>query len=680
MATNKQLTARVKLNTTDAEKKLKRLSLAIDAINRAAGMQTNAYNAVNAALGKNSAKIKEAKRKTDEIAKSANKVSTNFKKSGSVVDSLYYKLKWLASSYLGVMGARAVTTASDTITSNENRLNNLPGGNPTLTAQTMDKVYGASMRSRSGYGDMLDNVSKTMTLAGGAFQGNVDNAIRFQEIMSKSYSIGGASAAEQASSMYQLVQALGAGVLQGDELRSVREGAPIAYKKIEEFAQGVYGAEESLKDLASQGKITSDMVVAAIMDAEEEINESFNNTKITFAQVGKMLGNIALKAFQPALQSLNKLLNGDSGQAIFNILGTTLTMLGQMVSFLFSIFAGFFNWCYDNWYWLQFVVYGVIAAIIVWFGIWAKQAIITGWQAFTSFLMGLTPLGWWIIAIAAIFAALVWLTGGFEEACGVILGVIMGAISVIWNAFVALCVFLIQRFLTPLTTAFDFFANLLANIFIDPIAGIIYAFESLGQAVLGILKTIAIAIDKIFGSNLAEAVSGWQDGLGGKADELAKKWGNGKGKQVNVTERLNEALSTVQGALSWDTKDAYNTGHDWGVSGANWLTDKLGNMTSGLFSYDNTLGNAYDQTAALEGIQGNTDDIKNSMDLRDDDLEFLRRVAEMEWRNEFTTAEIKVDMTNNNSISSERDWEGMLTYLSDALREEMVSVADGVHY
>ena len=168
------------------------------------------------------AKVREwlsAQRQVHQSAKSTN----------SVFGAIGNKLKWLASTYLGVMGIKAVTGTSDIITSAENRLNNLAGGNPEQTAKTMDKIYSASQRARSGYTEMMANVSKTMTLAGDAFGGSIDNAIRFQEIMAKSYTIGGASAAEQASSMYQLVQALGSGILQGDELRSVREGAPIAY-------------------------------------------------------------------------------------------------------------------------------------------------------------------------------------------------------------------------------------------------------------------------------------------------------------------------------------------------------------------------------------------------------------------------------------------------------------------
>jgi tape measure domain-containing protein len=198
------------------------------------------------------------------------------KKTNTAVSALTKNLRALVSTYVGLMGVKAVLNTSDTLTSARNQLNNLPGGNAQLTQSTMDKTYAAAQRSRGNYTDMLSNVGKTMTLAGASFQNNVDNAIRFQEIMSKAYTIGGASAAEQHSSMYQLVQALGSGILQGDELRSVREGAPIAYEEIEKFCQGVLKTDKSLKELGADSLVTSDMVVAAIMSAEDRINQSFD--------------------------------------------------------------------------------------------------------------------------------------------------------------------------------------------------------------------------------------------------------------------------------------------------------------------------------------------------------------------------------------------------------------------
>lgn len=687
MATNKQLTARVKLNTTDAEKKLKRLSLAIDAINKAVGKQTNAYNSVNAALGKNSANLSKVKQRTDEIAKSANKVNTNFKKTNHTVGALGGKLKWLASTYLGVMGIRGIATASDTVTKAENKFNNLNGNNQQLTQQSMDKIYSASIRSRSGYGDMLSNVSRNMALAGNAFGGNVDNAIRFQEIMAKSYAVGGASAAEQSSSMYQLVQALGSGVLQGDELRSVREGAPIAYKKIEEFARGVYDTEESLKELASQGKITSDIVVAAIMDAEQSINDSFENSKVTFEQTWTMMMSTVQKAFEPALQALNKILRSEFIQSFITAIGSITAVVGKTLSWILNGISNFLTWCEDNWSWLSraimtaLLLIGTVMAIILfpkfiaWIGYLLFAIQYYGWLTATAVMSALKTAAAWAIAnwqllliilvIVAVITAVIWMADSFEDACGMIVGGIMTAVAFVYNLIIGVINGIIQAawsmFAEPFLGIIEWILNACNggfNSFGDAVANLI------GQVIswfLSLGKVVTKIIDAIFGSD-------WTSGLESLQDKVLK-WG----KNENAIT-VNRDAPTIK---RWAYSDAYSTGYDWGSSGANWISNKLSGLTALVDPNNSGLG---DVTGNIGDIKANTDAMKDSMDLRDDDLEFLRRVAEMEWRNEFTTAEIKVDMTNNNSISSERDWEGMLTYLSDALREEMVSVADGVHY
>lgn len=731
---NKTLEAKVKLNTTDAERSLANLTKKINAINKAVN-NTNSRNsglttaitkanktAIN--LEKNMNKVNTANK---NAASSARSLQSSYKSSNTAASKLLSTVKSLAATYLGVMGTKAVITASDTITSAENRLNNLSGGNAELTQTSMDKIYSASQRSRSGYGDMLSNVSKSMTLAGDSFDNNIDNAIKFQEIMSKAYTVGGASAAEQSSSMYQLIQSLGSGTLQGDELRSVREGAPVAYKAIEEFAQGVLNTSDSLKDLASDGLITSDIVVAAIMNAEEQINESFNNTETTFAQAWENIKNMALQAFRPVLQMLNDTLNTLVDSGAIDVLGQVFVFIANLIiwicdllGILFDWIVGIFNWISENWNWLSKVILtaltiiGVTMATILFpkFIAWIKYIAFTisyyTYLGVTAVASAIKTAAAWAIAnwqllliilvIVAVISAVIWLADSFEDGCGIIVGVIIAAISVIWNAFVTLVTIVIKNAILPLTSAWDSFANFFGNLFNDPIGAVIRVFENLGDTVLSILHTIAQGIDAIFGTSLAETVQGWRDGLANKADQLAEKWGNGSYEEKsNITGKLNSLLESTQANLLWDTSDAYSTGYNWGSSGASWLTDKISGIGDYLASYNDAntaVGSSYlpdidgtstalstdDLLSNLDGISSDVSDINDSMDLSNDDLEYLRKVADMEWRNEFTTAEIKVDMTNNNTVSSERDLDGIVEYLSDVLRNEMTNVAYGVHY
>lgn len=803
----KTLTAKVKFDTSSAERSLARLEKKINAINKVvnvkAGKSSIEKQTERAVLQQE--KLRQATLKTqlaeerlttqkhktalaaqkvtnatEKSANSANKLATAFNRGNSNANGLLKTVKRLAATYLGVMGAKAVITTADTVTSAQNRLNNLEGGGPAKTDVIMDKVYAASQRSRSGYGDMLANVSKSMTLAGDAFQGDVDNAIRFQEIMSKAYTVGGASAAEASSSMYQLVQALGSGVLQGDELRSVREGAPIAYKAIEKFAQGVLDTKESLKDLASEGVITSDIIVAALMDKDftSNLEKQFKKTKMTFAQSWTMFKNTATKAFEPVLEKLTEILNKITKSGAIDIIAGALVALADTVLWLMGVFGKFFNWCADNWEWLKTIVIGAVVAICGWLTYMAIKSIV-------NFIL----TNWVILLVVATLILLIYilykLGYSTEEIIGGICGAFMFlgyllwdiivwtitivyyAISIIWDACLAvgsvildaiiavgtgillaiqgimqLILWLITTVWGVLVTIYDVIYSVIKGIygvFKIGIVGIYQLFVWLGQGVLGILLGIAKAIDWVFGSDLSSSVQGWMDGLGSSVDTLAEKldpfgefedignqWktsygelgdmyaGRGKYDDLNITDNMGNLVSGAgnlitsinNGAESlaldptmlddWalnstlNPMDGWDKGYKFGDDFAGGLGDFFGSFNNRLPDPNDekyAVGGNYDPSganddilAALDKINGNTEDMKDAMDLTDDDLDYLRRLAEMEWRNEFTTAEIKVDMTNHNTVNGERDLDGIVSYLSDVLREEMTSVAYGVHY
>ena len=109
-------------------------------------------------------------------------------------------------------------------------------------------------------------------------------------IVSKAFAVGGAAASEQAAGVLQLGQALGSGVLQGDELRSIRENAPVLAQAIaDEFGTTISG----LKDLGAQGKLTSERVLTAILKARQQIEAQFSKTSLTIEQSLTLVKNAA---------------------------------------------------------------------------------------------------------------------------------------------------------------------------------------------------------------------------------------------------------------------------------------------------------------------------------------------------------------------------------------------------
>lgn len=702
---NKELKASVKLDTSKAvssldklEKKINRLNKIVNQSNSRNSGLTNAFNRMSKSaeqVAKQSAKIDSANKKA---ANSANKLASNYKKSNKAVSVLTKNLRTLVSTYLGLMGAKAVLNTSDILTSSKNKLNYLNGGNTSATQLTMDKTYAAAQRSRGNYTDMISNVSKSMTLAGDSFQGNIDNAIRFQEIMSKAYTIGGASAAEQSSSMYQMIQALGSGILQGDELRSVREGAPLAYKAIEKFAQGVYKTTDSLKDMASEGKITSDMVVAAVMDMGSSVDEAFANTDMTFAQAFTSIRNMAVKAFEPVLQVLNDALNSDAGKAIVSGIGQAFVTLANIILNVFTIVKNVYNFVVNNLPTISKIILTIgtviavallpkfvawiihLALVIKQFAILGAQAMVAAIKTAIAWTAANIPLLIMLAILAAIIITIIWVADSFVDACGIIVGCIYWVLSAIHNV-VALILNIITALIVFITTA----AGNIALTFINAFNKAKVAFWEFVKECLDGTSLIARAVSKIASIFGLDAVSIDTKINAAKANihDLA-----------DIDAATSKAFETFQYA---DPNKMYAKGYGYGAAGGQWLTDKanalgdwfkngglLGNLGSGSYlpgAYDPAyaVDGAYDPSKALKGIKGDTGDIKNALDLTEEDLEYLRKIAEMEWKKEYTTANITVDMSNYNTINGESDLDGIVTKLADKLYEEMNVVANGVY-
>lgn len=754
---SKTLYAQVEIDTTRAERALYKLAEKVNALNKA-------FNKASTGNQKMEQSINRKAAAENRFANQVNKSNRGLSQQSSLMSDIVGKVRRLASAYLGVMGAKAMLTASDTITGAENKLNYVNDGDIAATQEQLDKMYDASQKARTSYTEMMSNVGKSMMLASGAFKDNVDNAIRFQEIMGKAYAISGASQAEQASSMYQMIQALNSGVLQGDELRSVREGATMAYQEIEKYAQALYNTKDSLKQMGSEGLITSDIVVAAITNAGERIDEVFANTATTFGQAWTMIKNTALQVFKPILQQMNAFLNTGTGEAVIQGVTDAIVTLGQVVSVVWGIAEGFMTWWTNNWYWLKYVIIGVILTIVfymTWMAVMAVVAWVTSLTPVFWIIVAIAILITWIISVANItknacefiyvvcsvlvagiltliaIVALIYMTTGIliisttmlvvlviiaivllvvaaiaaagEQICAVI----FAAASIVWNIFIAVAAGIISMAIIPLATAWDTFANFFGNLFNDPIASIIHMFEGLADAVLGILESIASAIDSIFGSNLSGAVNGWRTGLAGKADFLAKKYGNGSyDKKSDLASKFNGMIKDSVNKFSWSTSDAFNTGGKVGKGiqtkinnfGSNiagmFNTNKIKNpgtsLSSGLnlddFSGKTGTGNADPNKKAKKGSNpakkigkntgktaDNTGKMADSMKLTEEDLKYLKDIADREWKKEFTTANITVKMSNNNTIQGESDLDGLVTKLTDKLYEELDAVANGVY-
>lgn len=700
----------------------------LDAIN-------NRCNQINTSSSKIGRVMAYWPKTIQESVNKAKKLHNEFKKNNTLVEDMGRKLKSIFAAYGGVMTIRAVIEASDTITGAENRLNYSNGGDTAATEEAMNKMYAASLRSRSNYGDMLSNVGKSMALASDSFQGNVDNAIRFQEVMAKSYAIGGASAAEQSSSMYQMIQALGSGVLQGDELRSVREGAPLAYKAIEEFAQGVLKTDESLKELASDGKITSDIVVAAMMNAGEGIDKAFENTDMTIDQAFTNMKTVALNSFRPVQDTINEFINSEKGKQFLNGINSAIQGVMVVLNGLVSLFVNAATWLVDNWYWVQWIIYAVGIAIM-----WLA-AVAIGKKLYTAILKIATSsaLAWlpWLFAIALVIAAIAFLANRAKDGCDFIYNVcyilalaIIGilAIVLIVHTFTSLTIMTTTQMTILFAIAIIAILLMFFIKFTGEIMGGIYVvgaffknvwngMKNIGLALWEVLKATAHNIKAAFVNTWLEVKAKFWDfvsavltgvkkvadlankllgvfgveidvsGLENKIKDAESKAKDSRDKKLDyesLGEAWNSKINTYASFESGWASEAYGSGYNKGIeiqNSINGLFDKAKGGFSG-FGDKLGLGNNFDPNTLgknVGDIDKNTGKMADSMDLAEEDLEYLRKVADMEWKKEFTTASITVDMSNYNTINNQGDLDGWVTLLSDKLYEELGMVADGVY-
>ena len=622
---------------------------------------------------------------------------------GSAIDSMAGKIKSMVGAYVGIRSLGAGMQATDTYVSNNARLD-LINDDLQTQAELQDKIYQAAQRSRGEYNAMVNTVAKLGLLAGDAFGSN-DELIAFTELMNKSFKISGASTQESTNAMYQLTQAMASGRLQGDEYRSIIENAPMLANAIAEYC-GVSRGE--LKQLASDGAISADVIKAAVFSTADEIESKYVTLPQTFSSVWTSIKNTAIQQFSGIMKKVNEFLNSDVGSkvvsGISSAIGTISMLLGGALDMIMLIATLFI----DNWSWIEPIIWGVVAALIVYnatMGIgwlntiksaaalvaktvadWAETAAIlalTVAQQGLNAALAMCPITWIIVAVIilisvfyAVIGAINHFAGTSISATGVIVGAFFTACTFISNLFMGLLE-LVFGIIEYFYNTFIAFGNFLGNVFNDPIGAIINLFADLADNVLGVLEKIASAMDFVFGSNMASTVSGWRDGLKSMAENAVKEYGNGTYKDRVSELNIDEALASLGVNLERTSySDAYDTGY--------WAGEQLDNKVSELLnpSFDTSnMGFDYGSMGQnLDNIAGDTGKMSDNLDTSEEDLKYLRDIAEQEAINRFTTAEIKVDMGGvNNTVNSNADLDGIADYLAVKVEEQMKIAAEGVH-
>ena len=541
--------------------------------------------------------------------------------------SLLGTIRNLAGTFLGMQSVRWLVNTSDQLTSINARLR-LMTGSAEAAAAAQEEIYQAAMRSRGAYADMADFVSQLGTVAGNAFTGT-DELVAFAEQIQKQMAISGASGASAQAALVQLTQGLASGTLRGEELNSVLEQTPMIAQTIAEYMGVTIG---EMRELASEGKVTAEVVKNAMLGAAEETNAQFEQMPMTWAQVWTMFQNVAIQALDPVLDAISWLANN------IDLVGPIVLGLGAAFG-VFLLAANWTNIC--------------TAATTV---LTTAQKMLREVMA-TTWGLPLIIIALVIGAIYAVTAAVNHFAGTSVSATGIIAGAVLtvaaiigntvigllnGIIQAVWSIFVTPFLGIIEWVLNVTNGGFDSFGGAVANL----IGNIISWFLDLGKVVTKI-------IDAIFGTN-------WTAGLTSLQDSVLK-WG----KNENAIT-LDRNAPTIDYRFNYG--DAWNTGYN---CGANLFSgngnDAVGAALSGV-PYDELSGQ-------LGDIAGSVGSIEKSVKMSDEDIKSLVDVAERRYVNNVNlTAQTPVITVNGaNTGRTAADRQSLANAIRDILIEQTAS-------
>lgn len=617
-------------------------------------------------------------------------------------------IKRAVAAYVSIQTVGKALNISDELVQTTSRLNMMNDGVQT-TAELVNMVYAAAQDARGSFSQMADVVARFGNNAKDAFSSS-EEVVAFADLIQKQMTIAGASTQEAANAELQLSQALGSGVLRGDELNSIFEQAPNLIQNIADYLDVPIG---KIREMAADGELSADVVKAAIFSAADDINSKFNEMPMTWGQMWQSMQNTALIAFQPVLQRLNDLANSEAFQTFIQGAIEAMATLANILLNVFDLAVSIGTFIGDNWSIIAPIVYGIVAALTAYIAISAIVAAINGVMAIaegvkaaaqmmatgatfaeTAAQQGLNaalmacPLTWIIMLILALIVVIFAVCNAIAKMTGIAnsgFGVITGGVNVVIQFFKNLGL-TVANIALGIGNAIAALASNMMTAFHNAICSVQSWFYNLLSTALSVIEGICSALNKLpFVEFDYSGISSAADDYAAKASEAA---GNKEDYQ-SISDAFNEGFTTFDAFQDGWESDAFNAGAAWGDG----IADKVSNFSLSDVFGQIDIPNVGDYTSgfndaiansgvgdSIGNIDDNTGKIKDSLDVTEEDLKYLRDIAEQEAINRFTTAEINVDMSGmQNTVNSGDDIDGFMTKLTDSVNEAVDNMTEGVH-
>ena len=607
----------------------------------------------------------------------------------SAANGLMGTLKSIAGMYLSFQGIKFAGDLSDNVTSTLSRLNMINDGLRT-TQQLSDVIMKSAFESGAGYLDIAEAIAKMGLNAGSAFTSN-DELIAFMEQINKTFAIGGASAVEQSNAMVQLSQAMAAGALRGEELNSILDGAPGIARNIEKY---MGWAEGSIKSYAEDGKVTAQVVKNAMLAMAEETNEKFNSMPTTISRTFEKIKTLALKSFTPVLQGINGLFNNSNAESILYQWGSvfqyiadratvtieklkTLLNSEQFQAFssdIMTIFAeagAAITWVFDN------IVNAFDYVVTHWeevkpvlTGLAVTIGIVTAAQWALNIAMSLNPATLVIVVIGALIVMFYKLVDHINK----VKNTSISATGIIAAAFAAIYA-TAKNSVVGAWNLFADFVNFVYNFSKNKTEAIKVLFFDLGDDILasfqnviqGLLSVTSHIPKLSFITEGLEKADNFLTRCRNTAQDLSQQAKNNMDWEEFIPRfgytNVTELVETV-----------YHKIADFGAGFGEYMEDF--NPFEGVESMNGLLEGILKNT---QNMSKDTSSIKSNMEMDKEDLEFIRTMANIKYGDKYIMPQVKIEMTNNNTIQNNMDLDGFFNKKVEEMANIVQMSAEGVH-
>lgn len=677
----------------------------LSAIERSLNQAVTQQNMLNNAVGNTGDSINDNIHEQEQFNQ---EISAGTQQANELTNTI----KRAVAAYVSIQSVGKALNISGELATTTARLD-LMNDNLQSTQELTNMVYAAAQDARGSFSQMADVVARFGNNAKDAFSSS-EEVVAFANQLNKQMKLSGASTEEASSAMLQLTQSLAKGTLNGDELTSVMENGSMVIQTIADY-MGVTQGE--IKDLAADGQVTSDIIIAAMLGAADETNAAFATLPLTWSDIWQNIKNAALVAFQPVLQRINDFANSTVVQNFANGVIEAMAVISNVVLNIFDLIGTVGGFIADNWSIISPIIYGVIGALAVYaayLGIVkgieiasaaasmihslamsakiAVMAAVTGQtMAATAAQMGYNgalyacPVVWIIMLLIALIAIIFAVCNAIAKMTGVAnsgFGVIMGCIFTVGALFKNLGL-TVANIALGIGNAIAALASNMMTAFHNAICSVQSWFYNLLSTALSVIEGICSALNKLpFVEFDYSGISSAADDYAAKASEAA---GNKEDYQ-SISDAFNEGFTTFDAFQDGWASDAFNAGAAWGDG----IADKVSNFSLSDVFGQTDIPNVGDYTSgfndaiansgvgdSIGNIDDNTGKIKDSLEVSEDELKYLRDIAEQEAINRFTTAEVTINQTNNNNVSSDTDLDGFITALDDAMGEAIESITEG---